>query len=102
MGSCLSNLTKHDIDPAGSLAIVDSVVISNSRVRVNGNLIQLPITNLKSGESSVINIDPKKGRIVIQKGFYGRLEHNSLLEEIQLDEDIQKKNIDIHRSTMSL
>jgi hypothetical protein len=71
--------------------IVDSVVISNSRVRFNDNVISIPVRSLQSGEASVVNIDRKNGEVRITRGpIHGKLEHDTLIEDIELDDKIRK------------
>lgn len=71
--------------------IVDSVVISNSRVRVCGDIIAIPIKDLRTDESAVISIDRKAGNIRILRGnIHARLNHDAIINDAEFDDE--KKN----------
>lgn len=100
MGLCLSRP-----DITDGAIIVDSVVISNSRVRFKDNIISIPIKSLASGESSVLTVDRKEGRVHITRGsIHGTLSHDSLLEEIDIDDQCQKnqRRSHVHRETLNI
>lgn len=83
--------------------IVDSVVISNCRVRVSGDIISIPIKDLRNGESSVINIDRKAGIVRIARGMiHGKLSHDSIIEEFDISEPVETKKSRMSRESLSL
>ncbi len=88
MGLCQSKLD----DIEGSI-IIDSIVVSNSKIYINDNVIDIPLKSLESHESSVISINRKDGSIKIAKGpFHGTLAYNSVLEEIKKREALSPKS----------
>lgn len=102
MGSCFS---KRPEVIEGAL-IVDSVVVSNSRVRFNDNVISIPIKSLSSGEASVMTVDRREGVIRITRGaIHGSLSHDALIEDIEYDERHSKsprKKSSVHRESFRL
>lgn len=99
MGNCFQ---KPDV--VDGALVVDSIVISNSKVRFNGNIISIPVKSLSSGEASVINIDKDRGILRISRGMlHGRLSHDSLIEEIKHDDDEQlRKSSKIYRESFHM
>ena len=66
--------------PQGTI-IVDSVIITNSKARITGDLVQIPIKSLSTGESSVITIDRRGGVVRVSRGMiHGRLSHDELID----------------------
>lgn len=91
MGLCFS---KRPEVIEGAL-IVDSVVISNSRVHFSDNVVSIPIKSLATGEASVMTVDRKDGVVRITRGpIHGTLSHDSLVEDIDHDDKrfAQKKS----------
>lgn len=79
MGSCLS---KPDI--VQGAVITDSVVISNSRVHIAGDMIHIPIKDVKNGESAVIRVDRRSGIVQISRGaLFGKLNHDMIVNDIE-------------------
>lgn len=73
MGSCYST------SPVAGTIIIDSIVITNSKMRIKDNAIKIPITSLRTGQSSVLTISKKDKCFIIERGHGA---HDELLRDI--------------------
>ncbi|GMF24282.1 unnamed protein product [Phytophthora lilii] len=76
-------------DVTSGSTIVDSVIVSNSRVHLVGDVVAIPIKDLRTDEASIIVVDRKTGFVRITRGpLHGKLSHDMIVNP---DNDSKKE-----------